>query len=177
MLMYLLYIYIYVYIVFRQQVLLKMTGKDLELSFYKPFHICKQDVTTVDEGCLEMVWNLWCHNEDQKYQYSYYNIRDFRQLVNSLYPQLWQLTKEHEKANKKSSTSNPFLSSLIKYAYNTHTHTHTHIYIYIYIYTHIYIYIYTHTQPLHTSRMQHEVNFWVAVWIQFFLLDWWRYQG
>ena len=72
-----IYIYIYIYSVcvcvcvcvcvylFRQQtfcrhILLKMTDKDLEVSFYRPFLIHECNVTNEDEGCLVIVRNLTC---------------------------------------------------------------------------------------------------------------------
>ena len=97
-------------------------------------------------------------NKGQNYMYFSFNIRDFRQLLNSLHPHLQFITR-NKKRKRKNSSSNLCLSFLIKYAYkkickinaHLHTHKHTDIYIYIYIYKnceweklYIYIYIYTH---------------------------------
>ena len=35
-----------------------MIDKDLELKFYEPFHINKQDVAPEDKGYLIIVWNF-----------------------------------------------------------------------------------------------------------------------
>ena len=81
---------------------------------------------------------LAINNEGQKYIYEGHNIRDFGQLLNSLSPHLWHLTLEQE-IGIKTSTLNPCLSPIIKYAYKKICCQH--IYIFIYIYTYIYIYI------------------------------------
>ena len=46
--------------------------------------------------------SLTMTNKGQKYMYLGYNIRDFRQLLKSLHPQLPHLACKHEKTNKNS---------------------------------------------------------------------------
>ena len=106
-------------------VVVKMIDKDLELSFYLTFFVCKRNITNEDEGSLIIVWNfrfydlssLWtfigqCNHvidyktitlasltmikEDWMHMYSGCSIRDFRQLLSNLHQYLWQLTHEQE---------------------------------------------------------------------------------
>ena len=58
-----IYIYIYIYIYMgSRHILLKMTDKDLQISFLLTLS-CLWDITNENKGGLAIVWNLWCYNQ------------------------------------------------------------------------------------------------------------------